>query len=57
LPAEFRPSGFIAGVASYSEETGKPYEICFKDSTQVRSSGFWRGSRCTKRGRGDKAGV
>jgi hypothetical protein len=25
---------FIAGVASYSEETGKPYEICFKDGTQ-----------------------
>jgi hypothetical protein len=25
---------FIVGVASYSEETGKPYEICFKDGTQ-----------------------
>ncbi len=25
---------FIVGVASFSEETGKPYEICFKNGTQ-----------------------
>jgi len=25
---------FIVGVASYSEETGKPYEFCLKDGTQ-----------------------
>ena len=26
---------FIVEVASHSEETGKPYEICFKDGTQA----------------------
>jgi len=25
---------FIVGVASFSEETGRPYEICRKDGTQ-----------------------
>ena len=25
---------FIVGVASFSEETGRPYEICFKDGMQ-----------------------